>query len=67
MGRSGQLLDKIFAAVALDTNRHCYVTNLVKRRPANNREPTAAEIAFYRGWLLEEIRLVDPAVVVLTG
>jgi uracil-DNA glycosylase len=67
VGRAGQLLDKIFAAVTIDTNRHCYVTNVVKRRPSNNRDPTAGEIAFYRGYLEEEIRLVDPAVIVLTG
>ena len=30
-----------------------YVTNLVKRRPPANRDPTAAEIAFYTPWLLE--------------
>ena len=67
VGRAGQLLDKIFAAVTIDTNRLCYVTNVVKRRPLNNRDPTAGEIAFYRRWLMEEIRLVDPAIVVLTG
>ena len=67
VGRAGQLLDKIFAAVTLDTNRHCYVTNVVKRRPANNRDPTVGEIAYYRDYLQEEIRLVDPALIVLTG
>ena len=67
VGRAGQLLDKIFAAVTIDSNRHCYVTNVVKRRPLNNRDPTAAEIAFYSGYLEEEIRLVDPAIIVLTG
>jgi uracil-DNA glycosylase family 4 len=60
------LLDKIFQAVTVDTNRLCYVTNVVKRRPLNNRDPTVAEIAFYRGWLMEEIRLVNPAIIVLT-
>jgi DNA polymerase len=48
VGRAGQLLDKIFAAVTIDTNRLCYVTNVVKRRPANNRDPTAGEIEYYR-------------------
>ena len=67
VGRAGQLLDRVFAAVHLDTNRDCYVTNVAKRRPANNRDPTAAEIAYYLGFLEEEIRLVDPAIVVLTG
>ena len=67
VGRAGQLLDRVFAAVRLDTNRDCCVTNVAKRRPANNRDPTAAEIAYYLGFLEEEIRLVDPAIVVLTG
>ena len=67
VGRAGKLLDQIFAAVTLDTNRHAYVTNVVKRRPANNRDPTAPEIEYYRHYLEEEIRLVDPAIIVLTG
>ena len=40
---------------------------MVKRRPANNRDPTAPEIEYYRHYLEEEIRLVDPAIIVLTG
>ena len=58
---------EIFASVTLSTNRHCYVTNVVKRRPLNNRDPTAREIEWYRGYLREEIRLLDPAIIVCTG
>lgn len=67
VGRAGKLLDEIFASVTLSTDRHCYVTNTVKRRPLNNRDPTAREIEWYRGYLREEIRLLDPAIVVCTG
>ena len=67
VGRAGKLLDEIFASVTLSTDRHCYVTNVVKRRPLNNRDPTAREIEWYRGYLREEIRLLDPAIIVCTG
>mmetsp|Transcript_6545 Transcript_6545/g.13279 ORF Transcript_6545/g.13279 Transcript_6545/m.13279 type:complete len:266 (+) Transcript_6545:97-894(+) len=67
VGRSGQLLDKIVASVQLDRDRDVYVTNIVKRRPLNNRDPTIAEMEYYRPWLEEELRLVDPDVVMLAG
>jgi len=67
VGRSGQLLDKVFASVGLDTNQHCYVTNLVKRRPPENRDPEPHEVAFYLPFVEREIELVDPWIVVLTG
>jgi len=67
VGESGQLLDRILASVQLDSESDVYVTNLVKRRPLNNRDPTADEIHYYRPWLEAELRLVNPHVVVLAG
>lgn len=67
VGRSGQLLDRIFRFAGFDPEKDVYVTNVVKRRPADNRAPTAAEVRFYLGLLKEEIRIVDPALVVLAG
>ncbi len=66
-GRSGKLLDQILTAAGFDPTADVYVSNLVKRRPPDNRDPTAQEIAWYKPFLLEELRLVDPAIVLCTG
>lgn len=67
VGKAGQLLDKMFGGVGIDLNKHAYVTNVVKRRPPENRDPTPAEMAYYMPWVREELRLVDPWIVVLVG
>ncbi|KAG5177358.1 DNA polymerase bacteriophage-type [Tribonema minus] len=67
VGRSGQLLDAILKAAGFDPETDLYVSNIVRRRPPENRDPTTAEIAYYRPWLLEEIRLVNPAIIITTG
>ncbi|MEL6553936.1 MAG: uracil-DNA glycosylase [Cyanobacteria bacterium J06621_11] len=67
VGRSGQLLEKILAAVRLDTEKDVYICNIVKCRPPGNRNPLAAEISACRPYILEQIRLVDPKIILLTG
>lgn len=67
VGQSGQLLDKILRAVDFDPETDVYITNTVKRRPTGNRNPTVAEIKYYAPYLHEEIRLVDPKIILLTG
>lgn len=67
VGRSGQLLDKILASVRLDTEKDVYICNIVKCRPPGNRVPSADEMAACQGYLLEQIRMVDPKVILLTG
>jgi DNA polymerase len=67
VGPSGQLLDKILQAVQFDPQKDVYITNVVKRRPPANRDPLPAEIAYYAPFLLEEIRLIDPRLIMLTG
>lgn len=67
VGKSGQLLEKILAAVRLDTEKDVYICNVVKCRPPGNRTPTADESAACKGYLLEQIRLVDPKIILLTG
>ena len=67
VGRSGQLLEKILASVRLDTEKDVYICNIVKCRPPGNRNPKAAEITACRPYILEQIRLVDPKIVLLTG
>jgi len=67
VGRSGQLLDKILASVRLDTEKDVYICNIVKCRPPGNRVPSADEMVACQGYLLEQIRMVDPKVILLTG
>lgn len=67
VGRSGQLLEKILAAVRLDTEKDVYICNVVKCRPPGNRTPTTDESVACKGYLLEQIRLVDPKIILMTG
>ena len=72
VGRAGQLLDKIFEAVKLNSETDIFITNSVFRMPpgengANFRKPTNAEIEYYRPYVFEIMRLVDAPIVLLTG
>ena len=67
VGRAGQLLDKILASVNLDSERDVYICNVVKCRPPGNRNPEPQEVDACKPYLLEQIRLVNPKVILLTG
>ncbi|MEX2501812.1 MAG: uracil-DNA glycosylase [Trueperaceae bacterium] len=66
VGRAGQLLDKILVSVQLDRSE-VYITNLAKRRPPGNRNPTPAEIAASADVLFQQIRLIGPKAIVTLG
>ena len=72
-GPSGKLLDQILRSVKLDPIEDVFITNAVFRLPRGTdgvrqvRKPTPEEIDFYKPYLLEIIRLVDPRIVLLTG
>lgn len=67
VGRSGQLLDKMLAAVGLD--RHCdlYIGNIVKCRPPQNRDPLPEEQEQCIGWLRNQTALLRPKIIVCLG
>jgi DNA polymerase len=67
VGKSGQLLDKILASVDLQPERDIYIANINKCRPPENRVPSNEEIVACKPYLLEQIRLVDPKIILLTG
>ena len=72
VGRSGQLLNQILEAVDLDPEEDVFVTNAVFRLPPGTdgkplRKPTPAEIDWYKPYLNEIIRLIDPKIILLTG
>jgi len=72
VGRAGQLLDRMFAAIGLsrdnpDPAHAIYITNVVPWRPPHNREPTAEEIAVMRPFLARHVELAGPDILVLMG
>jgi DNA polymerase len=67
VGKSGQLLEKILESVRFNTETDMYICNIVKCRPPENRVPTPVEVNACKGYLLEQIRLVDPKIILLTG
>ena len=64
VGRSGQLLDKYLFAIDLDRKKNCYIANIVKCRPPQNRDPLPAESEACMPWLREQFRLLKPKIVV---
>jgi uracil-DNA glycosylase len=66
VGKAGQLLDKVLESVNL-TEADLYICNVVKCRPPDNRKPTQTEIDACHPYLLEQIRLVDPPLILLAG
>jgi uracil-DNA glycosylase len=66
VGRAGQLLDKILESVGFDES-NVYICNINKCRPPGNRVPTDEEVAACKPYLLEQIRLIDPKIILLTG
>lgn len=70
VGQCGQLLDKLLKAAGI-VRSTCYVTNTVKCRPTDdgkkNRPPSKVEIATCKPWLIEEIGLVKPVVILTLG
>jgi len=72
VGRAGQLLDKILEAGSFDSENDVFITNSVFRMPPGEegktfRKPTDKEIEYYRPYVHEIIRLVDPVIMLLTG
>ena len=66
VGRSGQLLDRMLAAIGLDRSQ-AQITNVIYWRPPGNRKPNAAEIASCLPFVLRHIALARPKVLVLAG
>ncbi len=72
VGPAGQLLDKILKAGSFDPDRDVYITNSVFRMPPGEdgksfRKPNDQEIDYYRPFVFEIIRSIDPLVILLTG
>jgi uracil-DNA glycosylase family 4 len=66
VGRAGQLLDLLLAEAELPRSSVA-VANVLKCRPPGNRKPARGEVAQCRGWLEQQIALINPAVVCAMG
>jgi DNA polymerase len=66
VGRAGQLLDKMLAAIGL-TEQDVHITNIVYWRPPGNRTPTPQEAQVCRPFLERQIELVAPEILLLLG
>ncbi len=67
VGRSGQLLDRMLAAIGLTRQEHVYIANLLPWRPPGNRTPTPQEVAICLPFIQRQIELVDPDILVCIG
>ena len=67
VGRAGKMLNKSFLSVGIDTNEDCYISNIVKCRPPDNRKPKSIEVDNCIPWLNSQIELIKPKVIVLAG
>jgi len=66
VGRSGQLLDRMIAAIGLDRSK-AYIANVIPWRPPGNRTPTPQETQICLPFIQRQIELVDPDVLVTLG
>jgi len=66
VGASGHYLEELLASIGFD-RRQVYITNVIKCRPPNNRDPEPAELAACRSYLDRQIELIKPWVIVTLG
>ena len=66
VGRAGKLLDEMLRAVGLDRST-AFITNILKCRPPNNRDPVRDETTACRGYLERQIELVNPRLILAVG
>lgn len=66
VGNSGKYLEKLLALIGL-TRDDVFITNIVKHRPPENRDPLPDEIAACAGYLERQIALIDPLVIATLG
>lgn len=67
VGKSGQLLDKILKACGFTRQQHVFISNIVKCRPPDNRVPSPAEASICMPWLINQIELINPGLMILLG
>lgn len=66
VGASGHFLNEMLAAASMDRN-DVYITNIVKYRPPNNRDPKPDEKVAFWPYLLRQLQIIDPKIVITLG
>ena len=66
VGRAGQLLDTLLREIGWERGS-VYITNIVKRRPPENRDPLPEEVRSYYPYLERQIEIIDPKLIVPLG
>ena len=66
IGASGRFLNEMLSAAGMD-REDVYITNIVKYRPPNNRDPNKAEKAAFLPYLLQQLEIIEPKVVITLG
>lgn len=66
VGAAGQLLDELLAGIGLDRSK-VFITNVVRHRPPENRDPLPAEIAACDAWTAKQLEALRPRVIVTLG
>ncbi|MDE2399750.1 MAG: uracil-DNA glycosylase [Patescibacteria group bacterium] len=66
VGAAGKFLDEMLSTINLKRD-DIYITNIVKYRPPNNRDPLPEEKSACRQWLLDELKIISPALIIFLG
>lgn len=66
MGAAGRFLNEMLAQAGMDRS-DVFITNIVKYRPPNNRDPSRAEKAAFLPYLLQQLQIIEPKVVITLG
>lgn len=67
VGRSGKLLDEMLNVINLSRKSNIYISNIVKCRPPENRNPKTHEQVMCIDWLLSQIDIIKPKIIVCLG
>ncbi len=66
VGAAGKFLDEMLAEIKLG-REDVYITNIVKYRPPNNRDPLPEEKSACRQWLMDELKIISPKLIIFLG
>ena len=67
VGPAGKLLDEMLCIIDLDRTQNCYIANIVKCRPPQNRDPAEEEQDACIGYLRNQVALIRPKIIVCLG
>ncbi len=67
VGKSGKFLKNLLEDSGINILKDIYFCNVIKCRPPKNRKPSSKEISLHKPWLFQQIKLINPQIVVLVG